>query len=316
MQEPTRRFTRQTAVRIFAQEYQEASLLEEGSGEYDPSFVITKLGAKINRALVCGVIDRMERREGDSGPNYSGHIRDPTGSYLFTVASFQPEMHPDFEELMARFESGDRFLLALVGKARWFETDDGGVFTSLRAEEFTVIDRECYTSWLVETAEATLRRIDAHSASLESDLTLAALEAAGVPSDLVDGLILARGHYGEFDPENYRLGVLQALSMATGRTAVMEESEPAVPPPTLDEAVSHTQEPQPSPSDPPGDALPLILDTIRSQDAGEGVEYGNVVHALVQSGHSRESAEDAIDDARDQGEVMEPRFGYFQIVPE
>ena len=316
MQEPTRRFTRQTAVRIFAQEYQEASLLEEGSGEYDPSFVITKLGAKINRALVCGVIDRMERREGDSGPNYSGHIRDPTGSYLFTVASFQPEMHPDFEELMARFESGDRFLLALVGKARWFETDDGGVFTSLRAEEFTVIDRECYTSWLVETAEATLRRIDAHSASLESDLTPAALEAAGVPSDLVDGLILARGHYGEFDPENYRLGVLQALSMATGRTAVMEESEPAVPPPTLDEAVSHTQEPQPSPSDPPGDALPLILDTIRSQDAGEGVEYGNIVHALVQSGHSRESAEDAIDDARDQGEVMEPRFGYFQIVPE
>ncbi len=316
MQEPTRRFTRQTAVRIFAQEYQEASLLEEGSGEYDPSFVITKLGAKINRALVCGVIDRMERREGDSGPNYSGHVRDPTGSYLFTVASFQPEMHPDFEELMARFESGDRFLLALVGKARWFETDDGGVFTSLRAEEFTVIDRECYTSWLVETAEATLRRIDAHSASLESDLTPAALEAAGVPSDLVDGLILARGHYGEFDPENYRLGVLQALSMATGRTAVMEESEPAVPPPTLDEAVSHTQEPQPSPSDPPGDALPLILDTIRSQDAGEGVEYGNVVHALVQSGHSRESAEDAIDDARDQGEVMEPRFGYFQIVPE
>lgn len=316
MQEPTRRFTRQTAVRIFAQEYQEASLLEEGSGEYDPSFVITKLGAKINRALVCGVIDRMERREGDSGPNYSGHIRDPTGSYLFNVASFQPEMHPDFEELMARFESGDRFLLALVGKARWFETDDGGVFTSLRAEEFTVIDRECYTSWLVETAEATLRRIDAHSASLESDLTPAALEAAGVPSDLVDGLILARGHYGEFDPENYRLGVLQALSMATGRTAVMEESELAVPPPTLDEAVSHTQEPQPSPSDPPGDALPLILDTIRSQDAGEGVEYGNVVHALVQSGHSRESAEDAIDDARDQGEVMEPRFGYFQIVPE
>ena len=316
MQEPTRRFTRQTAVRIFAQEYREASLLEEGSGEYDPSFVITKLGAKINRALVCGVIDRMERREGDSGPNYSGHIRDPTGSYLFTVASFQPEMHPDFEELMARFESGDRFLLALVGKARWFETDDGGVFTSLRAEEFTVIDRECYTSWLVGTAEATLRRIDAHSTSLESDLTPVALEAAGVPSDLVDGLILARGHYGEFDPENYRLGVLQALSMATGRTAVMEESEPAVPPPTLDEAVSHTQEPQPSPSDPPGDALPLILDTIRSQDAGEGVEYGNIVHALVQSGHSRESAEDAIDDARDQGEVMEPRFGYFQIVPE
>ena len=313
IQEPARRIARQSAVRLFAQEYRDASLTEEGSGEYDPSFVITKIGAKINRVLVCGVIDRMERREGDSGPNYSGHVRDPTGSYLFSVASFQPELHPDFEELMARFESGDRFLLALVGKARWFETEDGGMFTSLRAEEFTVIDRECYTNWLVETAEATLRRIDAHSASLEADLTPAALEAAGVPRDLVDGLILARGHYGDFDPEGYRVGVLQALSMATGRTSLMEPPQPTAT--TLEETVSQAPESS-EPAAEPGDAIELILETVRSRDTGEGVEYNDLVTALVHGGHSRESAEDAIDQARDQGEVMEPRFGFFQLVPE
>ncbi len=313
IQEPARRFARQSAVRLFAQEYRDASLTEEGSGEYDPSFVITKIGAKINRALVCGVIDRMERREGDSGPNYSGHVRDPTGSYLFSVASFQPELHPDFEELLARFESGDRFLLALVGKARWFETEDGGMFTSLRAEEFTVIDRECYTNWLVETAEATLRRIDAHSTSLEADPTPAALEAAGVPRDLVDGLILARGHYGDFDPEGYRVGVLQALSMATGRTSLMDPPQSTAT--TLEETAS--QAPKSSePAAEPGDAIELILETVRSRDTGEGVEYNDLVTALVHGGHSRESAEDAIDQARDQGEVMEPRFGFFQLVPE
>ena len=313
IQEPARRFTRQSAVRLFAQEYRDASLTEEGSGEYDPSFVITKIGAKINRALVCGVIDRMERREGDSGPNYSGHVRDPTGSYLFSVASFQPELHPDFEELLARFESGDRFLLALVGKARWFETEDGGMFTSLRAEEFTVIDRECYTNWLVETAEATLRRIDAHSTALEADLTPAALEAAGVPRDLVDGLILARGHYGDFDPEGYRVGGLQALSMATGRTSLMEPPQPTAT--TLEETASQVPESS-EPAAEPGDAIELILETVRSRDTGEGVEYNDLVTALVHGGHSRESAEDAIDQARDQGEVMEPRFGFFQLVPE
>ena len=313
IQEPARRIARQSAVRLFAQEYRDASLTEEGSGEYDPSFVITKIGAKINRALVCGVIDRMERREGDSGPNYSGHVRDPTGSYLFSVASFQPELHPDFEELLARFESGDRFLLALVGKARWFETEDGGMFTSLRAEEFTVIDRECYTNWLVETAEATLRRIDAHSASLEADLTPTALEAGGVPRDLVDGLILARGHYGDFDPEGYRVGVLQALSMATGRTSLMEPPQPTAT--TLEETASQAPESS-EPAAEPGDAIELILETVRSRDTGEGVEYNDLVTALVHGGHSRESAEDAIDQARDQGEVMEPRFGFFQLVPE
>ena len=313
IQEPARRFARQSAVRLFAQEYRDASLTEEGSGEYDPSFVITKIGAKINRALVCGVIDRMERREGDSGPNYSGHVRDPTGSYLFSVASFQPELHPDFEELLARFESGDRFLLALVGKARWFETEDGGMFTSLRAEEFTVIDRECYTNWLVETAEATLRRIDAHSTALEADLTPAALEAAGVPRDLVDGLILARGHYGDFDPEGYRVGVLQALSMATGRTSLMDPPQSTAT--TLEETASQVPESS-EPAAEPGDAIELILETVRSRDTGEGVEYNDLVTALVHGGHSRESAEDAIDQARDQGEVMEPRFGFFQLVPE
>ena len=313
IQEPARRFVRQSAVRLFAQEYRDASLTEEGSGEYDPSFVITKIGAKISRALVCGVIDRMERREGDSGPNYSGHVRDPTGSYLFSVASFQPELHPDFEELLARFESGDRFILALVGKARWFETEDGGMFTSLRAEEFTVIDRECYTNWLVETAEATLRRIDAHSTSLEADPTPAALEAAGVPRDLVDGLILARGHYGDFDPEGYRVGVLQALSMATGRTSLMEPPQPTAT--TLEETASQAPESS-EPAAEPGDAIELILETVRSRDTGEGVEYNDLVTALVHGGHSRESAEDAIDQARDQGEVMEPRFGFFQLVPE
>jgi len=314
IQESARRIARQSAVRLFAQEYRDASLTEEGSGEYDPSFVITKIGAKISRVLVCGVIDRMERREGDSGPNYSGHIRDPTGSQMFSVASFQPELHPDFEELMARFESGDRFLMALVGKARWFETEDGGMFTSLRAEEFTIIDKECYTNWLVEAAEATLRRIDAHSASLEADPTPAALEAAGVPHDLVDGLILARGHYGDFDPEGYRVGVLQALSMATGRTSLTEAPpQPTVP--TLDETAS--QEPKSNESSAePGDAIELIVETIRSRDTGEGVEYNDLVTALVHGGHARESAEDAIDQARDQGEVMEPRFGFFQLVPE
>ena len=308
------RVARQSAVRIFANEFRDASLPEEGSGEYDPSFIITKIGAKVNRALVCGVIDRVERREGENGPNYSAHIRDPTGTHLFNVASFQPELHPDFEELMARYETGDRFLLALVGKARWFETEDGGIFTSFRAEEFTIIDKECYTNWLVQTADATLRRIDAHASSLESDLTPAALEAAGVPSDLVEGMILARGHYGEFDSETYRVGVLQALSTATGKTSVIEEaSEPEVPP-TLEQT---TPEPaaQQAPVE-PSDAVDAIIETIRSRDAGQGVDYNDIVAALVNAGHSREAAEDAIDSARDQGEVMEPRFGFFQLVPE
>ena len=57
----------------------------------------------------------------------------------------------------------------------------------------------------------------------------------------------------------------------------------------------------------------LIIETVRSQDAGDGVDYNDLVTALVQDGYSQEFAEEAIGVARDQGEVTEPRFGFFQL---
>ncbi len=317
MSQPARR-SRQTAIRLFAQEYMDANLPEEGAGEYDPSFVITKLGAKVNRALVGGVIDRVERREADSGSFYTAHLRDPTGTHRFEVASFQPELHADIEEILNRFEAGDRFLMLIVGRARWFETEDGGVYTSFRAEEFTIVDKERYTHWLVETAEATLRRLDAFEASMESDLTPAALEASGVPADLTDGMILARGHYGEFDTENYRVGVLQGLSMATGSDIVIEA--PPATQPTLAETPSDSAESgesAPAAAAPTGDVGEILLETIRAKDSGDGVDYDSLVHAAVMAGHSREAAEDAIDNLRDiEGSIIEPRFSFFRLTPE
>ena len=156
---------RQSAIRIFAQEYSESSLIERGVGEYDPSFVITKLGAKVNRCLVCGGLERMERRDGDSGPFYRGQVRDPSGTHYFDVAPFQPELHPDAEELLARFESGDSVLVSIVGRQKSNESEDGGIFTSLRAESFTEVGLDDYKSWLVDTADATLRRLEAYDSS-------------------------------------------------------------------------------------------------------------------------------------------------------
>ena len=226
------RRARQSAIRIFAQEYSESSLIERGVGEYDPSFVITKLGVKVNRCLVCGGLERMERRDGDSGPFYRGQIRDPSGTHYFDVAPFQPELHPDAEELLARFETGDAILVSIVGRQKSNESEDGGIFTSIRAESFTEIDQETYKSWMVEAADATLRRLDAYAASQGADLTEDGFRSAGVPDDLVSGLIKSREHYSEFDTEAYKVWILKAFSRALGRTeesvevSINSESEP------------------------------------------------------------------------------------------
>ena len=317
------RVGRQSAIRIFAQEYSDSNLPLEGIGEYAPSFIITKLGAKVNRALFGGVIDRFERRDGDNGPSYSGQLRDATGGvHRFQIAPFQPELHADAEELLARFESGDRFLMMMVGRARWFESDDGGIFTSFRAEEFCIVEREVYVNWLVETSAATLRRLAAYSASLGSDNNSDALESVGVPSDLIEGMILAKGHYGEFDPESYRVGVLQGLSMALNSNADIETMMPP-----------SVQESQPSESEgifssnesedivnesnlaPQGNVEDLILSVVRNSSNVDGIPYDSIVLACTEAGFSRESSEDAIEDLRDiKCQIIEPRFGFFQIL--
>ena len=314
------RFGRQSAIRIFAQEYSDSNLPLEGVGEYAPSFIITKLGAKVNRALFGGVIDRFERREGDNGPTYSGHLRDATGGvHRFQIAPFQPELHADAEELLARFESGDRFLMMMIGRARWFESDDGGIFTSFRAEEFTTVERSVYVNWLVEASAATLRRLDAYNLSLESENTNESLKSAGVPVDLIEGMILAKNHYSSFDPENYKVGVLQSLSMALSSNSEIEQIITSTEESTVLEVPENSPQMEndavKSDSKPTGDVDDVILNVIRSSSNPDGMPYDSMVLACVEAGFSRESSEDAIEDLRDiKCEIIEPRFGFFQIL--
>jgi RPA family protein len=280
-------------------------LIERGVGEYDPSFVITKLGVKVNRCLVCGGLERMERRDGDSGPFYRGQIRDPSGTHYFDVAPFQPELHPDAEELLARFETGDAILVSIVGRQKSNESEDGGIFTSIRAESFTEIDQETYKSWMVEAADATLRRLDAYAASQGADLTEDGFRSAGVPDDLVSGLIKSREHYSEFDTEAYKVWILKAFSRALGRTeesvevSINSESEP-----TEEKSVQATEG---------AEARDVILEILTS--SGENlVEYDVLVGACISAGSSREDAEDAIESLKDVSmEITEPRFGFFSI---
>ena len=314
------RFGRQSAIRIFAQEYSDSNLPLEGVGEYAPSFIITKLGAKVNRALFGGVIDRFERREGDNGPTYSGHLRDATGGvHRFQIAPFQPELHADAEELLARFESGDRFLMMMIGRARWFESDDGGIFTSFRAEEFATVERSVYVNWLVEASAATLRRLDAYNLSLDSENTNESLKSAGVPADLIEGMILAKNHYSSFDPENYKVGVLQSLSMALSSNSEIEQMITSTEESTVLEVPENSPQMKndavKSDSKPTGDVDDVILNVIRSSSNPDGMPYDSIVLACVEAGFSRESSEDAIEDLRDiKCEIIEPRFGFFQIL--
>ncbi|MBJ04161.1 MAG: hypothetical protein CMB65_05635 [Euryarchaeota archaeon] len=314
---------RQTAVRLFAREFYESSLPDGGQGEYDPRFVVTKLGAKVNRMYVAGVIERLERRDTERGPMFSGAVRDPTGLHLWSVGSFRPELHIEMEELVAKFEAGDRFLMACIGKSNHYTTEDGGFRCRMQMEDYAIINRDTYASWLVETAHHTMRRIDALSKAQSAESTdNNGLRDAGVPSDLIDGLGLAMNHYGEWDPEGYKVGVLQALSAAEGRVVSFEEHEANA---STDEAPTPQDEPsvedvQPtssgneSQSAGGSDLETAVLEIIAKHAGSEGIDYDSIMKHCAQRGFTDEDTiEDTIYALRDDKcEIMEPRFGWFK----
>jgi hypothetical protein len=149
-----------------------------------------------------------------------------------------------------------------------------------------------------------------------------ALRDAGVPNDLIDGLGLALNHYGEWDSEGYKVGVLQALSAAEGRVVSFEEheAESSTDSESGETEVSTDVESSEKPAEakaPSTDDLGIetvVLEIITEHAGDEGIDYDSIMKHCAQRGFTDEdSIEDAIYALRDDKcEIMEPRFGWFK----
>ena len=313
LMQPERRARRQPAWHMLASEFGESTLHQQGSGEFDPLFVITKLGAKVNRLVVAGLLERIEPRETSNGATlWQGQIRDPSGLHYFSVGDFAPEsMRELIVQLAARADDGETIMLLMTAKARYFQSEEGAVYTSLRPEEAAVITRSTYREWLVKSAEGMLTRMDAHEKSLTLDKTVDALRAGGIDEELCNNLLLANEHYGEIDIENYRLNIMQTLDIAEDR---MPSATPKTPSPqtSLIDSSDESKENQ-STGGESGDLKQVILDLIVRLDQGEGVDFDTLLSNAAARGHDRDAAEASLDELSEEGKVHEPRFGWFKV---
>jgi len=305
---PSRQIQRQPAWIMLASEFGESTLNEKGSGEFDPTFVITKLGAKVNRVTVSGLVERLELRETSNGSQmYQGQLRDPSGLHYFSVGEYASESMKEFIiQLLNKVESGEPILLSMTAKARWYQTDEGAVYTSLRPEEAAIVSRDRYASWLVRACAATLSRLDQHQKSLNCEPTKEAMLSEGISPEMVDGLLAAQPHYGQIDTEGYRLNVMQALDIAEGKMAAATTAPPtlSLSEPTSDDEASGDDE----------ELQSVILECIQAMDNGEGVDFESLVRNLSARGFTREQSEAELDTMSDEGVLHEPRFGWFKIV--
>lgn len=177
---------REVAQRAFAEEFNDATYtFRESDEERAPVYVLLPTGAKANRVFVVGTLTETED-VGSEDEYWQGRVVDPTGTFFVYAGQYQPEAAG-----MLR-ETEPPAFVAVVGKPRTYETDDGNVNVSLRPEHLTIVTETDRHQWVTETAERTLDR----------------LEAFDDPSN--EYAQMARDQYGEMIAK-YREATIEAL---------------------------------------------------------------------------------------------------------
>jgi len=147
--------TREVARRVFATEFNDASYtFKESEDERAPVYVLLPTGAKANRVFLVGTLTETED-VGEDNEYWRGRIVDPAGTFFAYAGQYQPDAASALRDLEPPA------YVAVVGKPRTFETDDGTVNVSVRPESITEVDAATRDRWVVETAERTVERIEA-----------------------------------------------------------------------------------------------------------------------------------------------------------
>ena len=195
--------SREVAHRVFAAEFNDAThTFQESDEDRAPVYALLPTGAKTNRVFIAGTLTETNN-VGTEDEYWQGRIVDPTatvftyaGQYQSEAASFLRKTEPPA-------------FVAVVGKPRSYETDDGNLNVSLRPEHISVVDAQTRNRWVAETASQTLDRIEAFD------------------EDSNPYARMATEQYGD-TIEQYRQQVIDALE-SLDSTTVEAETEPETP---------------------------------------------------------------------------------------
>jgi RPA family protein len=144
---------RELAQRAFAAEFNDATYtFRESDDDRAPVYVLLPTGAKANRVFVVGTLTETDD-VGNDNEYWQGRIVGPTGTFFVYAGQYQPEAAG-----MLRDTEPPAFV-ALVGKPRTYDTDDGNTNVSLRPEHLTIVDEQTRNRWVTETANRTLDRL-------------------------------------------------------------------------------------------------------------------------------------------------------------
>jgi RPA family protein len=309
--------TREVSWRVFAEEYGSSTMEHSGEGEKPVSYVVTPLGARINRMLVVGVVTEVEEVGEEGKPRYRAKVEDPTGTFYVSAGEYQPEAAASLSKI-----SPPAFA-AIVGKSRAYSPEEGVTYLSIRPERIREVTKEEREFWVLETAKSTLTRIDAVEEALKMDQPSAGgLIRLGYPENLAEGVVLALEYYKDVDLDRFRETVKDALrtilpgdGKAPARGASPKPAPSKAPPKEEPEdggadAAEELQELEVG-----GDEEETVLGIIDTLDDGaKGAQWEKIVEAAKAKKIDKVRLEEVVSGLLDKGEIYEPELGMMKRI--
>ncbi len=205
---------REFAWRVFAGEYNASTLELSSDKERSPKYLVTELGAKINRIYVVGVLTEVEKLERNGNIHYRARISDRTGVFHIYAGQYDPEVVKALSKLEAPA------YVAVIGKSRRYSPSEGVHYVSIRPESVIKVDKTARDYWFLDACKNLKTRIEAVvEAQQMAEPDLEKLVKLGYDESLVEGVMEALGFYEQIDLKRYRdmlVDVLKYLAVDNG----------------------------------------------------------------------------------------------------
>jgi len=297
---------REQAWRIFSGEFNDSTVEIEGSGEKSPSYVITPLGSKVNRLFAIGVLTDVEYVS-ESEDMIRAHISDPTGVFtLYAGKQYQPEAT---EQLLAIEVPA---FVAVVGKARTYQPEEGTLYVSVRPESVKEVAAEIRDRWIVETCDHTKQRIEAMVEALKMNQPNAYdLRKLGYSKDLSEGIVTAIKNYDKIDVSKYISLVKESLQYSISSKdlfAPVKEKEKPREEKTLKSKEEKVESSEKEVDD-SQDIEQIVLDVIKNIEGEDGASWDSIVEKCKTKKLDENMIEEALTSLMDKGFIFEPVLG-------
>ena len=148
--------TMEGAARVFASDFNSATLLVPGSESQSPAWVVTPGGAWCRLLYLAGALTEVS----ESGDLLHCRLADPTGAFDLVIGGRSSAIADLFRKIPVPS------FVTVSGTAQCYQKN-GSTVVTVRPDHVQQVDRRIRDAWVLETAEKTIARLEALLCAIE-----------------------------------------------------------------------------------------------------------------------------------------------------